>query len=458
MARSSASIDAPGSFPSSVELDLLVGAWTPGLPSEAEALRAWQLQRAWDVVEHVAAHNPFYRSRLEPSSKRTAAAFRHLPLTRKDEVAADCAADPPYGSRTVVADSQIRMIVQTSGTSGRGTEVYVLSAADQLAITRVEAIGFAWAGIGPGVTVLLTLPIALSAAGQWYYAGLRMLGATVLPVGAYPTERKVDILRAYGAQVIVATPSYVERIAVACEDAGIDPASLGVRTMMVAGQAYSIDWARSIETRWAATLYEQYGCTERAIAWTCPGGVLRTGERGVLHFPAEAGYCEVIVPESGEPAEDGGEGELVVTPFTADASPLVRYATGDRVRFVAPGSCDCGRPLPGIVAGTVSRYDDMMKIRGVNVWPAGLDEAVFAVDGVCDYRGRVYIDAGAEVIALRLEADPPEAQVAGAVVKAIRSLTGLTSQVTVEPRGTLARQVPEGFVKITRWTDERSLS
>ncbi len=441
------------------ELDLFTGTWTPGVPVEPAALRAWQLERAWDVVARTAAGNPFYRRRLRLSPDRTEAAFRQLPVTRKHEVVADCAAHPPFGSRTTVPASDIRMIVQTSGTSGRGTEVYALSVADEAAITYVEAIGFAWAGIGAGTVVLLTLPIGLSAAGQWYYAALRMLGATVLPVGVYPTDRKVGALFSYRAEAIVSTPSYLERLAVACEDAGGDPRALGVRTLMVAGQPYSVDWGRSIERRWGATLYEQYGCTERAIAWTCPGGALRTGERGVLHFPAEAGYCEVIDPESGEPVGDRAEGELVVTPFGADASPLVRYATGDRVRYVAAGSCECRRPLPGIVAGAVVRYDDMMKIRGVNVWPAALDDAVFAVAGVTDYRGRVYIDEnGSEVIVVRLEADRPGVDASTEVAAAIQSMTGLAARVVVESPGTVAREVPEGFVKITRWTDDRSLT
>jgi phenylacetate-CoA ligase len=251
---------------------------------------------------------------------------------------------------------------------------------------------------------------------------------------------------------VIGTPTYVQRLAVACEDAGLDPARTSVETLIVAGQPFSLEWARAMESKWGATLYEQYGCTERAIAWTCPGGVVKGQALGVLHFPPESGYYEVIDPESGEPVGHGETGELVITPFGAGCSPLVRYATGDRVRWMAPGSCPCGRPLAGIAAGEVERYDDMMKIRGVNVWPASFDHAVFAVPSVQDYRGTVRIDeAGNERIEIRAEGDGDPTDLTEALSISIKRVTGLGAEIRIEPPGTLAREVPEGFVKVKRF-------
>jgi len=171
----------------------------------------------------------------------------------------------------------------------------------------------------------------------------------------------------------------------------------------------------------------------------------------VLHFPPESGYYEVIDPESGVPVGHGETGELVITPFGADASPLVRYATGDRVRWMAPGSCPCGRPLAGIAAGEVERYDDMMKIRGVNVWPASFDRAVFALGAVSDYRGTIWVDdEGSERIEIRAEGSGEPGALAEAVSASIHRVTGLRVDVKIEPSGTLAREVPEGFVKVKR--------
>ncbi len=454
----SASTDlGPGRLTSD-HFDVNLGAWSDSIPRNPRQLAEWQLEKAWRVAEGLATDNPYYRTILHLPSGRTADDFRSLPYTRKADVVADCDLHPPFGSRTTAASEDIRMVVHTSGTSGQGVEVYALNSQDQAAVIRTEAVGFIWAGIGPGTRVLLTLPIGMTAAGLWYYAGLRALAANVLAVGSYPTDQKVRILQQFGAQVIIGTPSYLNRLAAACEDAGVDPTHLGVRSLIVAGESYSLGWAMTIQERWGATLYEQYGCTERAIAWTCPGGVVRGSLLSVLHFPPEAAYCEVIHPDLGTQVEDGSEGELVVTPLEMTASPLLRYATGDRVRWMAPGSCPCGRPLAGIAAGEVQRWDDMMKIRGVNVWPAQFDAAVFGVEGVTDYRGVVGTDErGRETIEIHLETSGVAEDAASKVADAVRLVTGLSTKITVEQEGTLARLVPEGFVKVKRWRDERKV-
>jgi phenylacetate-CoA ligase len=438
--------------------DSHLGCWSKEVPSEATQITAWQLDSAWTLVERVATTNPFYRPRLRLPAGRDAAAFRSLPLTSKKDVVMDCAEKPPFGSRSVVRPSNVRMVVETSGTSGRGIEVYPLDDTDEAAIVRTEAVGFIWAGVGPGSRVLLSLPIGMSAAGLWYHAALRALGGLVLSVGSYPTDRKVDVLARFGADLVIGTPSYVNRLTKAAKDAGLDLPSLGVRSVLVAGESFSRGWATTIEEAWGATLYEQYGCTERAIAWTCPGGVVRGEGLGVLHFPPESGYYEVLDPLTGLPVSNGEEGELVVTPFGAEASPLLRYTTGDRVRWMAPGSCTCARPLAGIAAGQVQRFDDMMKVRGVNVWPAQFDTAVFSVDGVTDYRGMVGTDdRGAEILAIRLETSLDPDTTGESVAEAVRRATGLTPVVRIETTGTLAEEVPEGFVKVKRWADTRKV-
>lgn len=426
-----------------------------GKPEPADA---GALDRAWAIAERAAATNPFYAPRLRLPAGRGAEDFRKLPVTTKDEVVADCVAHPPYGSRTVAEPAAIRHIVETSGTSGKGREVYALDASDEAAIFRAEAVGFWWAGVRPGTRVLLTLPVGVTAAGLWYYGGLRLLGANVLSAGSYSTERKVELLRRYGAEVVVATPSYIERLASACEQQGDDPRMLGVRSLMVAGEPYTDAWAQMIQDRWGATLHEQYGCTERVMGWSCPGGVLHDGALGTLHVPAELAYWEVVDPDSGTPVGDGEWGEMIITPLDAVASPLVRFATRDRVQYVAPGRCHCGRPVGGIRAGLVQRYDDMLKLRGVNIWPVTFDEAIFAVPGVRDYRGVVRRAAdGAELVELRVECDAQArtSDVLRDVKVRVRRDVGLGVDVRPVATGELSRQVPAGFVKVSRWSDER---
>jgi phenylacetate-CoA ligase len=441
--------------------DAFSSCWDPATPRTWPELREWQLQRAWRVAERLAAANPFYEPRLGAlPAERSVEAFRTLPVTTKAELVDDCTAYPPYGSRTTVAAEGIRNVVETSGTSGAGREVFALDAEDEAQVFRAEATGFHWAGVRPGTRVAMTLPIGVTAAGLWYYGGLRLLGANVFSIGPYPTDRKVSLLRRYGADLIVGTPTYVQRLALACEAEGVDPASLGVKALMVAGESYNVSWAKAIQERWGATLYEQYGCSERAFAWTCPGGVLRDGVLGTLHFPAEMAYCEIIDPATRQATISGGTGELITTPLVANASPLLRFATRDRVELIAAGDCPCGRPLPGIRAGGVQRYDDMIKIRGVNVWPASFDSAIFGVAGVLNYQGTVRRDAdGNEVTEIVLECNTARsAEVSRAVEEAVRRSLGLGVRVSTVGPGDITRAVPEGFVKLKRWRDLRSAS
>ena len=434
-----------------------LGAWKQQTPSDPVALAQWQLSSAWKIAEGLSTNNPFYANHLSAlPADRSAEAFRSLPTTTKDQVVTDCEEHPPYGSRTTCSPDEIRNLVETSGTSGQGREIYVMNTRDELAAVQMEATGFWWSGVREGTRVLLTLPVGTTAAGLWYYAGLRFLGANVFSVGSYPTDRKLEFLQRFGADVVVGTPSYVQRLAVAASEAEIDPRQFGVNVLIVAGESYGEGWAREMELLWNATLYEQYGCTERAVAWTCPGGVLRDSQLGVLHFPPETAYCEVIDPATGSEVQDGEVGELIVTPLTAEASPLLRYQTRDRVQWIAPESCSCERPLAGIRAGGVQRYDDMIKIKGMNVWPAQFDAAIFSVPGVMNYRGTVEFEDGRESVRVRVECPPRQSEsVIQAVEVSVKMAIGLKVEVKPLTPGQLSHEIPEGFVKVPRWVDNR---
>lgn len=435
------------------------GSWSSEAPADAAAVAARQLERAWEIVERAAAENAYYRDRLGALPEgRTPDDWATLPRSTKSEVVADCSDAPPYGRRWQGTDLTTRSVVETSGTSGRGRAVFPLGSDDERLVHETEAIGFWWAGVGPGSKVHLTFPVGVTAAARWYDAGLRLLGANVIHVGTYSTDKKLELLGRYGGDTLIGTPTYVHRLGLAAVDAGIDPRSFGLSALVVAGERYTQRWAEEIQETWGALLYEQYGCTERAIAWTCPGGVLRDGAWATLHFPADAALCEVVDPDTGRPVESGETGELVVTPFAAAASPLIRYRTGDRVELVGAGECPCGRPLPGIRPGRVERYDNMMKIRGVNIWPESFDPLVFGVSGVADYRGVVTVsDAGNEELIIEVECPAADAgRVRQEIAVGIRRSLGLGVTVEVHDPGALALRVPEGFVKVARWRDDRA--
>lgn len=428
---------------------------SPALADPA-ALEAHQLAEMNRVLER-ARETAFYAERLRdaPARLESLDQLRELPTTTKADVLADGARHPPFGSRIRVAPSAIRHVVTTSGTSGAGQEVYPLDAEDEERVHRMAARGFAWAGVDADSVVLDTLPLTTAAAGQWYYHGLRLLEATVLAVGAYSTERKLDLLAALRADTLVGTPSYLWRLALAAAARGLEPERLGVRRLVVAGESWSEPWLARLEERWGAPVFEQYGSTQRAMAWSCPHGALPGGRRGVLHALSDHGVYEVLDPESGEPVTDGA-GELVVTPFVSGASPLLRFATGDRV--VVTSACPCGRPGPFLVAGRAERYDFMVKVRGVNVWPEALDRAVFGVEAVGDYVAEVaHDDGGREVLSVSLELrdDGPDAE--REVAEAIQRLTGLRAAVRRVPAGAITAEFPDRFAKRRRLYDRRGI-
>ncbi|MBI3966452.1 MAG: phenylacetate--CoA ligase family protein, partial [Chloroflexi bacterium] len=329
--------------------------------SRAELLEL-QWSRLQKLLERVYRRNRFYRgvfdrAGLRPEDIRWPADFRRLPPTTKADVLADIAANPPYGNRLQAPRRQLVGIVETSGTSGLGQEVYAQTARDRSTYHEMERFGFWWAGVRPGSVVALTLPVTTTAAGQWYYSALLGLRCHLLPLGNYDARRKIAYLERYGCDLLIASPSYLRRLTAVAEELGWGPRA---RALMVAGESYSSDWAARVEQIWGAQLFEQYGCTQRGIGWTCERGALPDGHRGHIHLVENLVYCEVVDRASGEPVGPGEEGELVITPLQADASPLLRFATGDRVRWLPPDACDCGRPFAALEAGTVARFDHML--------------------------------------------------------------------------------------------------
>ena len=381
------------------------------------------------------------------------AELRAFPVTTKADVLADLGAHPPFGRRLRVPAHAIRHVVTTSGTSGAGQEVYPLDEEDERAVHEMAARGFAWAGVDEASVVANTLPLGMSAAGQWYYHALRLLGANVLEVGALPTDRKVEHVQRFGADTIVGTPSYLYRMAIEARRLGLDPHALGIRRFIVAGESWSVSWMRRLEEAWNAKVFEQYGSTQRGMAWSCPAGALPE-DRGSLHALSDFGLYEVIDPSSGEPVE-AGRGELVLTPFVSSASPLVRFATGDCVTVLPP--CDCGRPGPCFAAGTVERYDFMVKVRGVNVWPEALDRAVFALEAVREYDASVELtEDGRETLKVRIELQSSDEQAATRVGKSIRNITGLGAHVEVVEGDAITQAIEDRFRKRTRLLDQRA--
>jgi phenylacetate-CoA ligase len=418
-------------------------------------LARFALGRLNEALAH-ARKGDFYSEKLRNSPRQldSLAHIRQLPVTRKPEVLADAQAHPPFGTRATVTREALRMVVTTSGTTGVGQEIYPQDAADEAAIFEMEARGFLWAGITQSSLVLNTLPMTTAAAGQWYYHGLRLLGATVMQVGPLDSQKRLDQLLWFRPDTIVGTPSYLYRLARLVADTGLEPSTLGVKRLILTGEGWAEDWLRGLGERWGAKLFEQYGCTQRAIAWNCElSAVLPEGGRGTLHTLPDHALYEVIDPTTGDPVGVGDFGELCITPFTANASPLIRFATGDRVQVGPP--CKCRRPGLTLVSGRVNRFDQMLKVKGVNLWPDALDHAIFAVVGVSEYEATVVTDHDErEQLMIAIEATNQEA--AEAVTRSVHHVTGLHAVVNRADPGSLSANVVGDFTKRVRLNDRRA--
>jgi phenylacetate-CoA ligase len=429
--------------------------------TEAE-IRRLQLERLNEFLSSAVWPNDYFRARPDYGRPRPLGSLeelKSLPLMRKADVMADIAGHPPYGSRCQAAPQDIRQIVETSGTSGAGRERYPLTDHDLDLIQQMEMPGFCWAGVGPGKVFVASLPVTTRAGGQWYQDAVRRLQGIWLSVGTYPAEEKLRYMREVGADVIHCSPSYLMRLEAVASQLSVDPRSLGVGAILTSGESLSVPWLEEREQTWGATVHEQYGSTQRAIAWTCEAGARRGQQLGVLHTLPHLAVYEIIDPETGDEVADGEAGELVITPFGSTAAPILRFATGDRVRKVAAAECGCGRPYPGLRSGSIDRFDAMLKVRGVNIVPSTVDSVIMR-DPVTDYQARVYRDrqSGKEEIEVLVATTTgaPDPALLESLTADFRRVVGLRATFVPHDRAAIVEDTTVDVKKRKRWTDERS--
>ena len=438
-------------------------------------IHALQIAQLRQDVERVMHDNAFYRPRYQAAGVRADRIrslddLARIPLVRKDDIVRDIAVRPPYGSRLQVPEHEIVNVVETSGTSGRGTEIQALTWNDWTRILRAEAFGFFWSGVRQGTVVAINTPVGMTAAGVWWLGALERLRANALRLGgSLSTEQRLMWMKRYSVEVLTASGAYLLRLEHIAAESGYDLAAdfPRLRSIFCGGGGWSVKWASERAARWHARLFEQYGSSQRAIGWTCEQGMIRGDEPGIIHGLPHLWILEVLDP-SGEPVSPGDEGEIVITPLGQEAMPLIRYATGDRGRFVAGEACRCGRPFDGLQAGSIARFDDMLKIRGLNVWPDVLGRIVFDHREVVEYRGEVWIDdRGAERVRLDVEfraqvdADRRRALLPELAAEILRR-TGLRLAVDEWEGPSLLGSAAGGLdaqtLKVKRWTDRRAAS
>ncbi len=417
-----------------------------------EQLRAWQWERLTAGLAEVWASNPFWRARLaaaglrDPRDVASWDDFARLPRLEKPELGADQAARPPFGTNLTYPLERYVRAFQTSGTTG--PPIRWLETEESWAWwARCWVYVFRAAGLGPGDRLFFPFSFGLFI-GFWAgLEGARMLGALALPGGGQDSPTRVHWIRELGATALVCTPSYGLHLAEVAMGQGIDPAKLGVRTTVHAGEpGAGIPAVRQrLETLWGARAYDHAGMTEvGAYSFACP---VQSG----LHVNEVEFIAEVLDPETGRPIAPGELGELTLTNLGRWGAPVLRYRTGDRVRLAA-APCPCGRTFASLEGGILGRVDDMLIVRGVNVFPSALEGIVRQFDAVDEFQIEVYRRGAMDEVRLLLEIDgghrAPDA-VTGtcdAVVEAVRRNIGIRIEAAPVP----ARSLPRYELKARR--------
>ncbi len=355
----------------------------------------------------------------------------------------------PFGLLRVPVSSLARLHA-SSGTHGTPT-VVGYTPADLDAWTELMARCMTMAGVRPGMLIHNANTYGLFTGGHGFHQGAERIGAPVLPVSGGFTTRQVMLLRELGAQVLIATPSYALVIAQTVHDAGVDPTHLKLELGLFGGEAWTEGLREEIERELPGIrAVNFYGLSEMCG----PGVAAECLEvRDGLHVHEDHFLVEVIDPDTGAPVEEGVEGELVFTTLLKEAMPLLRYRTGD-IGSVTLEPCACGRTTARI-RGLRGRRDDMITVRGVNLYPSNVEHLLLTVPEVAPHYQLVVERTGA-MDELTVQCEPVSAEVDAAALRTtvetvLRENTGIRIGVEVlEPGG-----VPRSEGKAVRVVDRR---
>ncbi|NOY65363.1 MAG: phenylacetate--CoA ligase [Nitrospirae bacterium] len=341
-----------------------------------EALEAIQLKRLQNVVERVYATVEPYRKKMDdagvkPSDIKSLDDLRRLPFTTKE----DLRDNYPFGMFAVPLERIVR-VHASSGTTGKPTVVgYTKRDIDTWA--ELMARTLTCAGVHRGDIVHNAYGYGLFTGGLGFHYGAERLGATVIPISGGNTKRQIMIMRDFGSTVLTCTPSYALNIAEVIKDSGIDPSELKLRVGIFGAEPWSDKMRGEIEKKLGIDAIDIYGLSE-IIG---PGVSVECVEKKEgLHIFEDHFIPEIIDPETGEVLPHGESGELVFTTLTKEAFPVIRYRTRDITRLITE-PCICGRTLCRMEKVT-GRTDDMLIIRGVNVFPSQIEHVLMSIEGV----------------------------------------------------------------------------
>ena len=406
------------------------------------------MQRLRATLEHVYASSAPYRQKFEaagvtPASLHTLSDLSKFPFTSKD----DLRAEYPFGLFSVPMEQVVR-VHASSGTTGKPTVVgYTREDIEHWASCVARSIEAA--GGRPGDRVQVAYGYGLFTGGLGAHYGAEKLGCTVIPMSGGQTEKQVQLLQDFQSDIIMVTPSYMLNIADEIDRQGIDPAGLKLRIGIFGAEPWTPAMREAIEARCHIDATDIYGLSEVMGPGVAQEFVESKDGPTVWedHF-----YPEVIDPETGAVLPDGAEGELVFTSLSKRAFPVIRYRTRDLTRLLPGSECVMRR-----MAKITGRSDDMLIIRGVNVFPSQIEELVLQFSALAPhYQIELSKVGNMDALALRLEGQPGVQetvvqQQVGELRNQIKSLIGVSCDMELLPEG----GVPRSEGKAKRVVDRR---
>jgi phenylacetate-CoA ligase len=411
-----------------------------------EIIEAHQLERLRIGLSRVLASNGFYQRKLAgfaPHLLTNFAAFRRLPFTTKAELMQDQIDHPPYGTNLTYPLRDYIRLHQTSGTTGQPFKM--LDTAESW-----DWWAECWTTIyrAAGVTNEDIVFLAFSFGpfiGFWSaYEGAKRIGALVVPGGGQTSVQRLHAILATGATVLVCTPTYALHLAEVARAEGLDIASSAIRVAIHAGEpgASIPNTRRRIEAAWGARAYDHIGMTEvGAYGFTCLN-------QDAVHVNEAEFIAEVLDPASGEPVAEGERGELVLTNLGRWGTPAIRYRTRDLVQR-GPTQCPCGCTYLTLPGGVLGRVDDMLIVRGVNIYPSSIEDVLRGIPEIAEYR--ITVTKSGELDEIELDVECSE-EIALRAEKELRQALSLRVPVRAVPPGTL----PRFELKARRIVDRRS--
>jgi phenylacetate-CoA ligase len=403
-----------------------------------DEIAALQAKRMRETLHHTYAAVPHYRRAFDaagvhPDDFRTLDDIAKFPFTTK----ADLRANYPFGMFAVPRE-QIARIHASSGTTGKPTVVgYTLRDIDTWAGLVARSIRAS--GGRPGMKVHIAYGYGLFTGGLGAHYGAEKLGCTVIPMSGGQTERQVQLIADFAPDIIMVTPSYMLAILDGFRAAGLDPQACSLQVGVFGAEPWTNAMRQEIEREFAMHAVDIYGLSEvmgPGVANEC------VEAKDGLHIWEDHFYPEIINPETGRVLPDGADGELVLTSLTKEAMPVIRYRTRDLTRLM-PGTARSMRRIAKIAG----RSDDMVILRGVNVFPTQIEELILRSDSLTAHYQLVLTRAGPmDEMDVHVEARPEawggDVQREGAeLAHHIKSLIGVTAKVAVVAPGSIERSL-----------------